>query len=236
MMINEDSTNSPSFSFFTNKELEQKDCIKQIDEVLEKYNILENDNQLISSLEKNILYTINYIETLSIKKEEIPKEVEDLFQNNFTFKEQINLYIEKKLLNITQKDSIYFFKDVNIMLHLLSIGTKEKIIESYNSYNFDSLSNLFRFYEAKLKFLFSNNIKLFNLTFDSYIVLLRTITQLCSFNSIDIIAKKNIRFFLELMTESINLLKFTVLLDEEKLNKLNNIQGKYLYYFHILMK
>lgn len=231
MMINEDSTNSPSFSFFTNKELEQKDCIKQIDEVLEKYNILENDNQLISSLEKNILYTINYIETLSIKKEEIPKEVEDLFQNNFTFKEQINLYIEKKLLNITQKDSIYFFKDVNIMLHLLSIGTKEKIIESYNSYNFDSLSNLFRFYEAKLKFLFSNNIKLFNLTFDSYIVLLRTITQLCSFNSIDIIAKKNIRFFLELMTESINLLKFTVLLDEEKLNKLNNIQGKYLYYF-----
>lgn len=230
-MINEDSTNSPTFSFFTNKELEQKDCIKQIDEVLEKYNILENDNQLISSLEKNILYTINYIETLSIKKEKIPKEVEDLFQNNFTFKEQINLFIEKKLLNITQKDSIYFFKDVNIMLHLLSIGTKEKIIESYNSYNFESLSNLFRFYEAKLKFLFLDNTKLFNLTFDSYIVLLRTITQLCSFNSIDIIAKKNIRFFLELMTESINLLKFSVLLDEEKLNKLNNIQGKYLYYF-----
>ncbi|MDD2886246.1 MAG: hypothetical protein PHY66_00480 [Aliarcobacter sp.] len=231
MMINEDSTNSPTFSFFTNKELEQKDCIKQIDKVLEKYNILENDNQLISSLEKNILYTINYIETLSIKKEKIPKEVEDLFQNNFTFKEQINLFIEKKLLNITQKDSIYFFKDVNIMLHLLSIGTKEKIIESYNIYNFNSLSNLFRFYEAKLKFLFLDNTKLFNLTFDSYIVLLRTITQLCSFNSIDIIAKKNIRFFLELMTESINLLKFSVLLDEEKLNKLNNIQGKYLYYF-----
>jgi hypothetical protein len=231
MMINEDSTNSPTFSFFTSKELEQKDCIKQIDEVLEKYNILENDNQLISSLEKNILYTINYIETLSMKKEEIPKELEDLFQNNLTFKEQINLYIEKKLLNITQKDSIYFFKDVNIMLHLLSIGTKEKILESYNIYNFDSLSNLFRFYEAKLKFLFLNNLKLFNITFDSYIVLLRTITQLCSFNSIDIIAKKNIRFFLELMTETINLLKFNVLLDEEKLNKLNNIQGKYLYYF-----
>ena len=106
MMINEDSTNSPTFSFFTSKELEQKDCIKQIDEVLEKYNILENDNQLISSLEKNILYTINYIEALSIRKEEIPKELEDLFQNNLTFKEQINLYIEKKLLNITQKDSI----------------------------------------------------------------------------------------------------------------------------------
>lgn len=231
MIIDDDSKNSPSFTFFTNEELEQQDCIKQIDEILEKYNILENDNQLISSLEKNILYTINYIEALSIKKEEIPEDLENLFLNNHTFKEHINLFIEKKLLNITQKDSIYFFKDINIMLHLLSIGTKEKIIESYNSYSFDSLSNLFRFYEAKLKFLFPNNTKLFNLTFDSYIVLLRTITQLCSFNSIDIIAKKNIRFFLELMTETINLLKFNVLLDEEKLNKLNNIQGKYLYYF-----
>lgn len=230
-MINEDSTNSPTFSFFTDKELEQKDCIKQIDEVLEKYNILENDNQLISSLEKNILYTINYIEALSIKKENVPQDLENLFLSNPTFKELINLFIEKKLLNITQKDSIYFFKDINIMLHILSMGTKEKIIESYNSYNFDSLSNLFRFYEAKLKFLFLNDTKLFSITFDSYIVLLRTITQLCSFNAIDIIAKKNIRFFLELMTETINILKFNVLLDEEKLNKLNNIQGKYLYYF-----
>ena len=79
MMINEDSTNSPTFSFFTDKELEQKDCIKQIDEVLEKYNILENDNQLISSLEKNILYTINYIEALSIKKQNVPQDLEIYF-------------------------------------------------------------------------------------------------------------------------------------------------------------
>lgn len=231
MIIDDDSKNSPSFSFFTNEELEQKDCIKQIDLILEKYNILENDNQLIGSIEKNVLYTINYIETLSTKKEKIPDDLENLFLNNIAFKEQINLYIENKLLNITKKDSIYFFKDINIMLHILSIGTQEKIIESYNSYNYDSLSNLFRFYEAKLKYLFLNDKKLFSITFDSYIVLLRTITQLCSFISIDVVARKSIRFFIELMTETINLLKFNVLLDEEKINKLNNIQGKYLYYF-----
>jgi len=231
MIIDDDSKNSPTFSFFTNEELEQKDCMEQIDLILEKYNILENDNQLISSIEKNILYIINYIETLSIKKEEIPDDLENLFLNNIAFKKQINFYIENKLLNITKKDSIYFFKDINIMLHILSIGTQEKIIESYNSYNYDSLSNLFRFYEAKLKYLFLNDKKLFSITFDSYIVLLQTITQLCSFNSIDIVARKNIRFFIELMTETINLLKFNILLDEEKINKLNNIQGKYLYYF-----
>ena len=234
MLIDEDSTNSSTFSLYTEKEIEQKDYIKQIDLILEKYNILENDNQLISSIEKNILYTVNYIETLSIRKEKIPDDLKNLFLNNYAFKENINLYIEKRLFNITKKDSIYFFKDINIMLHILSIGTNEKILESYNSYNFDSLSNLFRFYESRLKELFINDLKLFSLTFDSYIVLLRTITQLCSFNSIDIVAKKNIRFFIELMTETINISKFTIPLDEEKLNKLNNIQGKYLYYFSYL--
>jgi hypothetical protein len=234
MLIDEDSTNSSTFSLYTEKEIEQKDYIKQIDLILEKYNILENDNQLISSIEKNILYTVNYIETLSIRKEKIPDDLKNLFLNNYAFKENINLYIEKRLFNITKKDSIYFFKDINIMLHILSIGTNEKILESYNSYNLDSLSNLFRFYESRLKGLFFSDKELFSLTFDSYIVLLRTITQLCSFNSIDIVAKKNIRFFIELMTETINISKFTIPLDEEKLNKLNNIQGKYLYYFSYL--
>ena len=118
MIIDKNSINSTSFSFYTNKELEQQDCIKQIDFILEKYNILENDNQLISSIEKNILYTINYIETLSIKKEKIPEDLENLFLNNLTFKENINFYIEKKIFNITKKDSIYFFKDINIILHI----------------------------------------------------------------------------------------------------------------------
>jgi hypothetical protein len=231
MISNKDSNNSPTFSFYSKKELAQKDSIKQIDLILEKYNILENDNQLISSFEKNVLYIINYIEVLFIKRVPIPEDIEDLFLNNPSLKENINLFIEKKLLNLTKKDSLYFFKDINIMLHILSIGTNEKIIESYNNYNFDSTSNLFRFYENRLKELFLTNKELFSLSFDSYIILLRTITQLCNFNSIDEIAKKNIKFFIELMTESINILKFNILLDKNQLNKLNNIQGKYLYYF-----
>ncbi len=231
MISNKDSNNSPTFSFYSKKELAQKDSIKQIDLILEKYNILENDNQLISSFEKNVLYIINYIEVLFIKRVPIPEDIEDLFLNNPSLKENVNLFIEKKLLNLTKKDSLYFFKDINIMLHILSIGTNEKIIESYNNYNFDSTSNLFRFYENRLKELFLTNKELFCLSFDSYIILLRTITQLCNFNSIDEIAKKSIKFFIELMTESINILKFNILLDKNQLNKLNNIQGKYLYYF-----
>ena len=85
MLIDENSNNSSTFSMFTNKELEQQDCIKQIDFILEKYNILENDNQLISSIEKNILFTINFIEHLLIKKENIPSDLENLFLNNYAF-------------------------------------------------------------------------------------------------------------------------------------------------------
>ena len=61
--------------------------------------------------------------------------------------------------------------------------------------------------------------------------MLKTSTLICSFNAIDFIAKKSIQYFIDLMTESINIIKFTILLDKNKLNKLNNIQGKYLYYF-----
>ena len=45
MLIDEDSTNSSTFSLYTEKEIEQKDYIKQIDLILEKYNILENDSE-----------------------------------------------------------------------------------------------------------------------------------------------------------------------------------------------
>ena len=59
MIIGENSNNSFAFSIFTNKELEEQDCIKQINFVLEKYNILENvqknSNYLREKLEKRVL-------------------------------------------------------------------------------------------------------------------------------------------------------------------------------------
>ena len=48
MIIDENSNNSSTFSIFTNKELEQQNYIKQIDFILEKYNILEDFWELIS--------------------------------------------------------------------------------------------------------------------------------------------------------------------------------------------
>ena len=56
MLIDEDSTNSTTFSLYTAKEIEQRNCIKQIDLILEKYNILENDNQLTHRAKHTVLF------------------------------------------------------------------------------------------------------------------------------------------------------------------------------------
>jgi hypothetical protein len=222
---------SSTFSLFSKKEIEQQKYIDEINIIVEKYNILENENQLISSVEKTFLYLINYVITLNHQKQEIPKDIENLFLKNLFLKEQINTFLEKKLSNITRNDTSSFFKDISIVFHILTIGTSEKVLESYSNYNYDSISNLFRFYESLLQDLFINNEELFSLTFDSFLILLKTFTRLCIINSIDVIREKDINTLIELMTETINIVKYTILLDETNISKLNSIQGKYLYYF-----
>ena len=236
-MINgQNSDNNSTFSLFTNKELNQQDDIRAINFIIEKYNILENENQLISSTEKTYLYIINFILDIKNKKQLIEKDLEELFLNNIFLREKINLFLEKKLFLITKNDSNSFFKEISIIFEILSVGTNEKIFNSYSNYNFDNISNLFRYYESRLKFLFQENKELFDLTFNSYTILLKTFTQLCTINSIDVIRKKNINNLIELMTETINILKYTVPLDENKLCKINNIQGRYLYHFSHIEK
>uniref|UniRef100_UPI004047B74F hypothetical protein n=5 Tax=Aliarcobacter sp. TaxID=2321116 RepID=UPI004047B74F len=236
MIDGQNSDNNSTFSLFTNKELNQQDDIRAINFIIEKYNILENENQLISSTEKTYLYIINFILDIKNKEQLLEKDLEELFLNNIFLREKINHFLEKKLFLITKNDSNSFFKEMSIIFEILSVGTNEKIFNSYSNYNFDNISNLFRYYESRLKFLFQENKELFDLTFNSYTILLKTFTQLCTINSIDIIRKKNINYLIELMTETINILKYTVALDENKLCKINNIQGKYLYYFSHIEK
>lgn len=222
---------SSSFSLFSKKEIEQQKYIDEISIIAEKYNILENDNQLIGSTDKTFLYLINYILNLHNKKETIPKDLENLFLENIFLKEQLNSYLEKILSNLTKNDSIHFFNEIRIILFILTIGTKGRILNTYSNYNYASISELFRFYESLLQKLFKENLELFSLTFDSYILLLKAFIQLCNINSIDVIRAKTIKILIEFMTETINIVKYTTLLDEKKIKKVNSIQGKYLYYF-----
>ena len=223
--------NLSTFSLFSKKELEHQKFINDITLIVEKYNILENENQLIGSTDKTFLYLINFIISLNKKQKTIPEDIKYLFLENLFLKEQINTFLEKNLDNITKNDSINFSKEITLILSVLTIGTNEKVLNSNFDYNYESISKLFRYYESSLKNLFQINIKLFHLTFDSYIILLKTFIQLYRINSIDIMKTKDIHNILELITETISILKFNILLKKEQLEKISSIQGKYLFYF-----
>lgn len=232
MIQNKNNNHTSNFSLFTNKELQYQSNIQEINFLTEKYSILENENKLISSTEKSFLYIINYSFNLSKEKKNLPKDIEALFLNNIFFKEQINDFLNKKLNNlINDNDNIHFINEINLIIFITSIGTDKNIINISNEYDLESLSEIFRFYENHLKNLFFTNQKLFFPTFNLYIILLKTLIQLIASYSINLIKKSDIFEIIELMTETINIVKFTIELDDYELCKINNLQGKYLYYF-----
>ena len=119
--------NLSTFSLFSKKELEHQKFINDITLIVEKYNILENENQLIGSTDKTFLYLINFIISLNKKQKTIPEDIKYLFLENLFLKEQINTFLEKNLDNITKNDSINFSKEITLILSVLTIGTNEKV-------------------------------------------------------------------------------------------------------------
>ena len=138
--------NLSTFSLFSKKELEHQKFINDITLIVEKYNILENENQLIGSTDKTFLYLINFIISLNKKQKTIPEDIKYLFLENLFLKEQINTFLEKNLDNITKNDSINFSKEITLILSVLTIGTNEKVLNSNFDYNYESISKLFNFH------------------------------------------------------------------------------------------
>lgn len=229
MPVNNQKNN---FSFFSKEEIEEKSYIYEISNIIEKYNILKDANELVGPKDKNHLYIINY--TLSLQKDGInlPLDLQNLFLNNITLKQDINSYLEKKLSNLIIDDSNHLLKDINILTSISSIGSNENILDLYHHYDLEAISRLFRFYENRLQDLFKNNEKLFNITFDTYMILLKTLFQLSIINSIDILNNHHlIHNIMELITESVNVIKYTILLNNIQLSRINNLLGRYLYIF-----
>lgn len=223
--------NNISFSIFSHQEIDNSGFINEINQLIKKYNILENENQLISSRDKNYLYIINYVLNLNKENKKIPLDIETLFLNNISLKEDINNYLEKKLNSLTTDTNTYFLKGLNLLLFISTIGSNESILDSSFEFDFDAIARVFRFFEEHLKYLFLENVTLFDITFNTYIILLKSLIQLCTIRSIDLIRKNDIKDVIESITESVNIIKFTIELTDAQLSSINNIQGKYLYIF-----
>lgn len=228
MKINADEDD---FLFFSKNEIEEKNHIYEISKIITKYNILKDENELIGPKEKNHLHIINYALSLQKQGIKLPTDLQNLFLNNITLKRDINLYLEKKLSNLVTDDTNHILKDINILVSITAIGSTENILDSSYNYNLKAISTLFRFYETNLLDFFKNNAKLFDVSFDTYMILLKTLFQLSIVNSTNILRNRSIHNILELITESVNIIKYTILLNNIQLSRINTLLGRYLYMF-----
>ena len=233
MKINDDEDD---FLFFSKNEIEEKNHIYEISKIITKYNILKDENELIGPKEKNHLHIINYALSLQKQGIKLPTDLQNLFLNNITLKRDINLYLEKKLSNLVTDDTNHILKDINILVSITAIGSTENILDSFYNYNLKAISTLFRFYETNLLDFFKNNAKLFDVSFDTYMILLKTLFQLSIVNSTNILRNRSIHNILELITESVNIIKYTILLNNIQLSRINTLLGRYLYMFSHLEK
>jgi hypothetical protein len=199
--------------------------------LLSKYDIKTNTT-FLDNVNDDYNALINYISELYIDNEKIPDDIAHEITSNINFKKYLLSYIQNKMKNILDDSTTIVFKEIIIIINLLSMGKKFEIFESYNFYNMEILGNLFREYEKVLKDLRDKeDEENFDLTFELYTILIEVINELCTINSIDILRKKTINPLVNVISETINIVKFNLNLDEDKINTLNNILGKLLFYY-----
>lgn len=202
-----------------------------VEDIIKKYNLKKKENSLIDSKENSFISIFDYIQKLYNENIDFPQDIEELINTDLEFKNFYKEEITKLLNQFTSNSSTLFFEELTNIVNLLSLGKKYDIFEDYNSYCMDELSKLFREYESKLTIQYELENENFNLTFELYVNLLELLTSLCTVNALDIHRRKTIPYIIELVTESINILKFTIPLDEERILTLNNIQGQLMFKF-----
>ena len=230
MIIDQSAIDNLNFSLTSENQTDYDENNDDISALIQKYNIISNTPFLVDSKENNYLFLINHITDLYYLNKPIAEDITKVLKYDIDFKTYLVTDLERRLKEMVTNDSTLFFKEIGNIINLLSLGTNYTIFETYTKYNLDEVSRLFRDYEAFLGEL-QDNEDLFNITFKCYITLIESFTQLCIINSTDILRKKTINPIIDRLTETNNMLKFTVTLSEKKIDELNNILGKLLYYF-----
>lgn len=209
---------------------EDEDLI--VSDLLNKYKIsISTQSSFIYNINDDYNSLTNYIAELYINEEEIPSDIQKEIEHNTHYRKYLVSNLEKRMDNILSDKSTIIFKEIVIIVNILSFGKDYKIFESYDFYNLEQMAQLFRDYEKKLIDLKQTNNENFLITFKHYTTLIEVLNELCAINSIDVLRKKTISPIIELLTETINLVKFNIILSDKKINILNNILGKLLFYY-----
>jgi len=209
-------------------DVENEDLV--VSNILDKYNI-SPETTFLYNVNDNYHALMEYISEQYFDENEIPEDIIEQLTSNINFKNYLLSAIQKKMNNIISDNSTIVFKEIVTIVNILSFGKKFNIFESYNFYNLEELSLLFREFEDKLKELNEKDEKDFLITFNQYTLLIEVVNELCTINSTDVLRKKTITPIIDTLSETINIVKFNIKLDEEQINTLNNILGKLLFYY-----
>lgn len=211
-------------------DMEHEDLI--VSDLINKYKIsISTQSSFIYNINDDYNSLTNYIGELYINEEEVPSDIQEQIEHNIHYRNFLISNLEKRMDNILSDKSTIIFKEIVTIVNILSFGKDYKIFESYDFYNLDQMAQLFRDYEKKLIDLKQTNNENFLITFKHYKTLIEVLNELCAINSIDVLRKKTINPIIELLTETINIVKFNIVLNDKQINILNNILGKLLFYY-----
>ena len=209
-------------------DMESEDLV--VTNLLSKYNI-NSETSFMYNVNDDYKALIEFISQLYIDEKKIPEDIVVQLNENINFKASLILNIKDKMTNILADNTTIVFKEIVTIVNLLSFGKKFEVFENYNFYNLEELSALFREFEDRLKELKDLDERDFNITFEQYTILIEVINELCTINATDVQRKKTISSLVEIISETINIVKYNVNLNEERINILNNILGKLLFYY-----
>ena len=202
-----------------------------VNNLIDKYNLSSQNESFLDGTKDEYFILIKYIISLYLEKKEIPSDIVEIQKNNHTFKLFLLQEIKNRMNKMLHDSSTIVFKELVTIVNLLSFGKDYEIFTTYNLYSIENISKLFRYYEDYLSNLELSNKEDFELTFNYYITLIETFNELCILNQTDVLRKKTIKGITEALTETINIIKYKLSLNDEKINTLNNILGKLLFYY-----
>lgn len=203
----------------------------EVSNIIKDYN-LEHDKNILNTIDSQYEVITKFIIWFYLEKEDLPNDLKLFVKNSHNYRIFLLENIKLRMKNIVLENSVHLFKEIFIILNLLSNGNRYDFLTLENMFSIEDLHKLLNDYEDNVceQFIKEDQIS-FQLSFKYYLTLLEVLNEICIINSLDIQRRRNINSILELITNTISNMKSKISLVDEHLNSLNAILGKLLLNF-----
>lgn len=199
--------------------------------LLQKYNLVQ-DITLLNTIESQYDTLTKYLILLYLNDKEISSDIKSFILNSNSYKVHLLDVIQSRMKKIVNESSSQFFKEIYIILNLLSNTNKYKLLTDDNKFSIPHIQTLLKDYEDNIcESYIKEDFPLYQIWFKYYLTLLEVLDIICIINSLDIQRRKNVSKLLELITSTIANTKNKIKLPDSDIKDLNAILGKQLLYF-----